>query len=82
MHKPLKPYHQEALALRWQGNRYHEIAKIIREKYKNSINPQTVRWWFMQGGILHDKYSDYVAERWLKGPRPDPYPVIPIRTED
>ncbi len=49
----LSPKHQQALSLRFQGNTYESIAKIL------GFATGSVRHWFATGGLLHEAYEEY-----------------------
>lgn len=51
--KELKPHHQLAIDLRTSGASYQEIALDPRINSKE----QTVRSWFMLGGLCHEAYG-------------------------
>lgn len=52
----LHPRHANAVQLKFQEKSYEEIAKLVGAKR------QTVRTWFMSGGLLYDVYNKYCNE--------------------
>lgn len=60
--RPLKEIHKTAIALRFQGKKYQEIADILK------LKEHTIRVWFMTKGILFNDYASYCKQMAL-GPK-------------
>ncbi len=60
--RQLTPKHHVAIALKFQGKEYKDIAKEL------SVSVDTLRHWFVHNGILAQEYSRYVAR--VMNPKP------------
>lgn len=55
----LKGYHYRAIHLRFQGEIYENIAKILAEEFKRPFTGVHIRNWFMSNGLLEKHYLDF-----------------------
>jgi len=55
-------YHYKAIEKRYHGKSYLEISTELSAEFNKAIRHQTVRRWFMRGGILESEYVDYCSK--------------------
>ncbi|MDP3696866.1 MAG: hypothetical protein Q8R55_02425 [Candidatus Taylorbacteria bacterium] len=64
--KHLKKYHKEAIAMKYRGTPYKDIAEKLTERFSKEVSrgfsDQTIKDWFKLGGTLHEDYRTYETE--------------------
>ena len=62
----LKKYHKEAIAMKYRGTPYKDIAEKLTERFSKEVSrgfsDQTIKDWFKLGGTLHEDYRTYETE--------------------
>ncbi|OGX31833.1 MAG: hypothetical protein A2787_06525 [Omnitrophica WOR_2 bacterium RIFCSPHIGHO2_01_FULL_48_9] len=55
-------YHYAAVELRYEGKTYSTVAEELAKRYHKDFHAQSVRRWFMRGGILETEYLDFASK--------------------
>lgn len=62
----LKKYHKEAMAMKYRGTPYKDIAEKLTERFSKEVSrgfsDQTIKDWFKLGGTLYEDYRTYETE--------------------
>jgi len=65
--KTLTEYHKKAIALKYKGTDYSEIADILNQLFPKArpgknFTEQVVKDWFKEGGTLYEEFRKYEIE--------------------